>query len=91
MRTCDDIIEEIGMLENTVYSPNETSASAEDGSALSAEEELVYRRLSHEPVQIDSLSSMVELPVKDVSVILVGLEMKGRIREMPGKKYARRN
>ncbi|MDH4099157.1 MAG: DNA-processing protein DprA [Nitrospirota bacterium] len=54
---------------------------------LTPEEEKVYKNLSREPVHIDRLSSNAGMAVHQVSGILMMLELKGAVRQLPGKMF----
>ncbi len=86
----EDVIEEISSLGKVVALRKKTGVLTKIKGRLTAEEEKVYGLLSFEPVQIDFISRNAGMPVKDVSVILMDLEMKDRIKEVPGKKYVRK-
>lgn len=55
---------------------------------LSVEEQQVTDALSPYPVHIDDLARRMELPVSAVSSILLSLELKGVIRQLPGKYFS---
>ncbi len=57
---------------------------------LNPREEAVYRVLvEHKPeVDIDSLYVLCEMPISELSTVLLGLDLKGVIKRMPGNKIA---
>lgn len=67
------------------------SASAEAGPAveLQSGERQVLTAVGNEPVHIDELCSATGLPVTDLMTILFQLEVKGLIRQLPGKFFVR--
>ncbi|MFC1621671.1 DNA-processing protein DprA [Candidatus Omnitrophota bacterium] len=54
-------------------------------------ESLVYNLLTSEPQHIDELSAVLKLKVNDISSILLNLEMKKLIRQLPGKNFVKEN
>ena len=52
-----------------------------------AEKKLYETIQKHGMIQADHLSQRCRLPIKDVLSILLRLELRGRIRELPGKHY----
>ncbi|OON69482.1 DNA-processing protein DprA [Hymenobacter sp. CRA2] len=44
--------------------------------------------LAHKEKQIDELSWQAQLPINQVSTLLLGLEFRGVVRALPGKKFA---
>ena len=57
---------------------------------LSTEEKKVYQPLSDDPVHIDEIVEKVNLPVANVSSILMKLELNQLIRQLPGKRFVKR-
>ena len=55
--------------------------------ALSDEEKNVKRFLSHEPVYIDELAKKSNMSVSKISALLLALELKNVIKELPGKNF----
>jgi DNA processing protein len=87
----EDIIEEITAFERTKTLRKSKSASVENtGEKLSVEEEKIYALISCEPVQFDTIAEDVSMTAQDISVVLMGLELKGKIKEIPGKRYIRK-
>lgn len=54
---------------------------------LTPEEEVIYSLLSHEPKHIDIISRESKLASKRVLSILLVMEMKGAIKQLPGKFF----
>jgi DNA processing protein len=52
-------------------------------------ERLVYDALSHEPLTVDSLLERTQLPVPSVMASLLSLELRRRVRQLPGQRYLR--
>lgn len=60
------------------------------GSGLSAEEERVFEQVpAGDAVSVDALAEATELPPARLLPILTGLEIRGVIRQMPGKGVTR--
>ena len=56
---------------------------------LSFKEKTVLENLSYEPLHIDELVHRTKLPVWQVGDILTRLQLKGMVRELPGKLFIR--
>ena len=78
-----DILDELGV-EKLFPIP-------EDGGSvkMSKEEELLYSLLSLEPVSLEELIGKSGLLPQKAMAALMYLELKGRVRQMPGKFYIR--
>lgn len=81
----DDVIEEI--LPGMKF--DEREDKSKNGEPLSPDEDIVFRKLSSEPVHVDSLCGDINLPASKVSSILMMLEVKGLVKQLPGKQFAR--
>lgn len=77
-----DIIEEIG------FSPLKKDTFLVD-LQLSFEEKIVLEKLSLGPVHIDDVVEKTQFPVAKVADILMRLQIKGMVRELPGKLFVR--
>ncbi|HET7909975.1 MAG TPA: DNA-processing protein DprA [Nitrospira sp.] len=56
---------------------------------LGNHDRVVYDALSDEPVTIDSLLERTRLPVPSVMASLLTLELRRRVRQLPGQRYLR--
>ncbi len=56
---------------------------------LSQEEKLIWVHLSAEPVYIDELARKMEVATHDLLGQLLGMELRGIIRQLPGKHFVR--
>lgn len=79
----NDILEEFGWLPVEDEITGQISVNAQ----LTLEENLLFRHLSYEPMQIESLISLTEMPSAKVSAILVFMELKGLVKKLPGQYY----
>ena len=57
-------------------------------AALTPQEAAVYALLAEAPLHIDDIIVKSTLTVGDVSAILLRLELKGAIMQLPGKHFA---
>lgn len=104
MVTCvDDIVEELSPLAAPRTAPERapedvprrasarSSASPLPETGLSHEELQVFRAVPEEGVDVDAVGRATGLPAGRVTVLLVGLRLKGRVRLLPGNRVARAN
>ncbi|RLE41361.1 DNA-protecting protein DprA, partial [Candidatus Woesearchaeota archaeon] len=77
----EDILEGLGIEKNV-------SLKEEAKYNLSSEEERVYNILNNEE-DIESIKLKTGLSLKEISQILLTLQIKHLIRELPGKRFIR--
>ncbi len=61
----------------------------ESNIQLTEDEEKIYNMITEEPIHIDALSEKVGIEVFNLIPLLFSLELKGVIRQLPGKYYIR--
>ena len=54
---------------------------------LNVTEQKIYSNLAYEPMNIDMINEQTGLPVSDCLVNLLSLELKGLVRQIPGKNF----
>lgn len=79
----EDILEELSMQPR-----RENAAPPAPGFDLSGEEGAVYALLAQSPLHIDEIIVKSALTVGEVSAILLRLELKGAVAQLPGKYFA---
>ncbi|OGR80989.1 MAG: DNA protecting protein DprA [Elusimicrobia bacterium RIFCSPHIGHO2_01_FULL_64_10] len=97
VRSVDDILKEIFSLLNRFHpgvmihlaGPAGPAGGAGAPAAFAPEEAAVLEGLDHAPVHIDRIASRSRMGPGEISRALLELEMKGAVRAMPGKMYAR--
>ncbi len=85
VQNIDDILVEIGLQMHPARAV-QLSLPVED---LSDEESAVLQVLGPDPVHIDAISLNVQQPVSQTAAILLQLELKNLVIQLPGKKFAR--
>jgi DNA processing protein len=61
----------------------------ERGGQLGKEEQLVYDALSYAPLIVDDVIVTTGLSVSTVMASLLSLELRQRVRQLPGQRYLR--
>ena len=85
VESADDILEEIlPRFHRQGLEPTDVKPSLED------EEERVFRLVEDEPVHIDSIIAQTGIETSRVSAILLQLELKGLVQQLPGKRFVKR-
>lgn len=79
----EDILEELPLRRE-----REAPVAAPPGFSLSPQEAAVYSLLAASPLHIDEIIVKSALTVGDVSAILLRLELKGAVMQLPGKHFA---
>lgn len=82
----EDILEEIRLPDGWPGSQDQPPAPS---LRLDPREALVLDQLTDEPRHIDHLSQGTDLSPAEVSRLLLSLEMKGLVRQLPGKMFLR--
>lgn len=82
----DDIVEEFPFLDQEDTVP---SAAVPD-LQLSNTERMVFDSLNASPRLIDDITDAISLPSSKTASILLSLEIKGLVQQLPGKRFIRR-
>ncbi|MDD2689839.1 MAG: DNA-processing protein DprA [Candidatus Omnitrophica bacterium] len=86
--SCDDILEEFMLPASNVSQDKE--AKAELKSVLpDREESQLYDLISGQSINLDELIGKTNLDIASISDILLRLQMKKLIRQLPGKQFVR--
>ncbi len=81
-RNADDIIKELApVLKGFIKSNNKTKVK------ITGDEMELCKYLSGEPKQIDTISRESGLPASKLMGILLNLELKGVVKQIPGKRF----
>ena len=83
VETVEDILEELPQ-----RGENRTSQAAVPAFELTHQEAAIYTILAAAPHHIDDIIVKSALTVGDVSAILLRLELKGAVQQLPGKLFA---
>lgn len=80
-----DILEELRIEDHPETLPSGPAPKIE----LNDEEALVLTEITDDPRHVDSLAENLRISPADTLRTLFSLEMKGLVRQMPGKMYVR--
>jgi DNA processing protein len=84
----DDIIEEFPLEVLNYIAENEKRPEKSPVSG-SRQEMLVLKLLKKQPVHIDELTCQTSMAPAEVSSLLMKMELKGQVRQLPGKLFTR--
>ena len=92
----DDILEEfdvraLGIAGNALKEDRSVSDTICARPDLSDAEEVLYNAISEEPVPLDEIVERTSLDVATILDIIMRLQLKRLIRQLPGKQFARRD
>jgi len=88
VHTAGDILE--GLTWNTGAAPVGTKpAASEGGLAVTAQEQKLLDSLDTYPLDIDALIRQTGLAIIELHGLLLQLELKGLVRQLPGQQYER--
>jgi DNA processing protein len=83
----EDILEEYAAAYQSVRSGN--TQDIPDDSALTDDEKRIYRLLGPEPIHVDNLVDRLGTPSAQLLPTLLGMELKGVIRQVSGMRFVR--
>lgn len=84
----EDILEEIRPLVRPSWTPNTRKAHVPAPVPdVTADEAALLEALPGSPVQIDEICRSIQWPVSRVMAVLLALELKGVVRQLPGKYF----
>jgi len=99
IQSVDDIMEELNIVE---IAPAEEEKKARIDKKISSktkayiynsltdDQRRIYKALSDEPMYIDEISKAAKLAPANVSKVLLDLELKKLIKQLPGKNFVRK-
>lgn len=88
VHTVSDILE--GLSWNTGATLADTKPETSDGrSAIAAQEQKLLDSLDTYPLDIDALICLTGLAIVEIHSLLLQLELKGLVRQLPGQQYER--
>ncbi len=85
-----DILEEISNIIE-FHEQDNNSESEDEVLSLSSEEKMVFDNLNSYPVQMDELIRNISITPGQLSSVLLKLELKGLILQLPGKLFSKKN
>lgn len=86
IQSVDDIFRELPTLKRS-QTLSETKASAQPKVKLSPEEKEIFDLISTQPIHIDEITEKSSRTAPEVSVLVLTLEIKQVIKQIPGKFY----
>ena len=97
-----DVMDALGYIGETLNDHASDAATHADRSVeqatlfdvpslpLTDRERPVFETIEQEPIHIDHIISTTELPTAHVNAALTSLQLKGRVKQLPGSYYQRR-
>ncbi len=94
IQTVDDIVDELGLkhIQDNVgarFIAPVGNGFDKSNPYLTAEEKIIYNNLSTEPQYIDDVAGLTKLPLNKTQEILLRLQIRKLVRELPGKHFIR--
>jgi len=86
VQTADDILEELQHCLKRTLKKKESPPKKPDIS-LNPKELLIFNHITSEPIHIDKLAKTAEVTTAEALSILLTLELKGIIKQLPGKLF----
>jgi DNA processing protein len=87
----DDIVEELGMQAGDSSAGKELKKQDTVGISpeLAGDEKKIFELLTTDPCQIDIICARLNMPANKVSSVLMMLEVKGCVKQLPGKQFVK--
>ena len=97
--TClEDILEEVQAVERVAVPASERSAAGEPVGPVeptlfdpSPDERRVLEALGEDELALETLREACDIPVHRIMTALMNLQLKGRVRQLPGSRFLRRD
>ncbi len=87
VESVEDVLEELNFSELAQLKKERIKT---ENPSLSAEEKKIFNLLKEEPSHIDLLVKLSRLSASKVGELLMRLQIKGLVRELPGKLFCKR-
>ena len=83
----DDILDELGL--NYPHATKIDTFTREPSPPLEERERSVYDLIGDDPLHIDEIARLVQFRPAETASILMRMELKGAVRQLPGKRFVR--
>ncbi|MBW2028923.1 MAG: DNA-protecting protein DprA [Deltaproteobacteria bacterium] len=87
IENADDVLEGLGL--NFPYAAKADTFRDPPPPSLQGQEEIIYSLVGDYPIHIDQISRESKMEPREVSSILMRLELKGIVKQLPGKMFVR--
>jgi DNA processing protein len=87
VENADDILEQLGL--NYPHAPKRDTYKEAPMPPMEASEEAIYKLIGEYPTHIDQIAKRSNLKPSTVSSLLLRMELKGIITQLPGKMFVR--
>ncbi len=88
VRAGGDIVDSIRTLTHSAVTPEQVVPAFPE-ELLTESERTVLAGLSDTPLRFDQLSDSLGCPIAELHTVLLSLELKGAIRQLPGQQFVR--
>jgi len=83
----DDVLDELGL--NYPHVPKRDTFTRESSPLLEEREKTVYDLIGDDPLHIDEIARSARFRAAETASILMRMELKGIVRQLPGKRFVR--
>ena len=87
VESAEDVLEEIRPAIRSSKVTKEGATIASSVQEMTSEEALLLQSVHQHPLHIDEICRSLQWPVSRVMSILLALELKGRVQQLPGKYF----
>ena len=83
----DDVLDELGL--NYAHAPKLDTFTQKPAPPLEDREKTVYDLIGDDPLHIDEIARLLQYRPAETASILMRMELKGIVRQLPGKRFVR--
>ena len=89
IENADDILEEFGFSHRSIQGGNASSITTGTPLDMDEIERKIYEIIGDYPIHIDEIGRMGDFEANEVLSILMKMELKGLVKQLPGKMFLR--
>jgi DNA processing protein len=89
VENADDILEEFDFFKKPVLGRDVPGEASDSSPEMDEPERKIYELIGAYPMHIDRIVRMTDLDAGEISSILMQMELKGLIKQLPGKMFVR--
>ncbi len=89
VENADDILEEFDFFKKPIQGRDVSGEAPDSSPEMDEPERKLYELIGNYPMHIDRIVRMTDLDAGEISSLLLQMELKGLIKQLPGKMFVR--
>ena len=89
VENADDILEEFDFFKKPIQGRDVPGEASDRSPEMDEPERKIYELIGAYPMHIDRIVRMTDLDAGEISSILMQMELKGIVKQLPGKMFVR--